>query len=80
MSDTGKPGREWRFYVDDMRKFAQKVLAYTQGASKNSWTVASPMMPLCGIWSLLARRPPTFPMAWRQAHPEIPWRLIQGDA
>ena len=27
MSDAGK--REWRFYLDDMIEFAEKVLAYT---------------------------------------------------
>ncbi len=37
MSDTGKPGREWRFYVDDMRKFSQKVLAYTQDMSQQEF-------------------------------------------
>lgn len=25
------PGREWRFYVDDMVAFASKVIAYTNG-------------------------------------------------
>lgn len=32
MSD--KPVREWRFYVDDMVSFSEKVLAYTYGMSK----------------------------------------------
>ncbi len=26
-----EPGRAWRFYLDDMAGFAEKVLAYTQG-------------------------------------------------
>ena len=25
-------GREWRFYIDDMIAFAEKVVAYTNGA------------------------------------------------
>jgi len=29
MSDTSQ--REWRFYLDDMINFAEKVLAYTDG-------------------------------------------------
>lgn len=29
MSETA--GREWRFYLDDMRAFAEKVLTYTDG-------------------------------------------------
>jgi uncharacterized protein with HEPN domain len=28
MSDSDKPVREWRFYLDDMIGFAEKVLAY----------------------------------------------------
>jgi uncharacterized protein with HEPN domain len=31
MSDT--PLREWRFYIDDVIACAQKVAAYTDGAS-----------------------------------------------
>ena len=27
--------REWRFYVDDMIAFAEKVLAYTAGLDQN---------------------------------------------
>jgi len=27
MSEQEKPEREWRFYVEDMRKFAEKALA-----------------------------------------------------
>jgi hypothetical protein len=30
MSDAGKPVREWRFYIDDMIGFAEKVLSYTE--------------------------------------------------
>jgi uncharacterized protein with HEPN domain len=29
MSDSDEPVREWRFYLDDMIGFAEKVLAYT---------------------------------------------------
>jgi len=29
MSDPDEPVREWRFYLDDMIGFADKVLAYT---------------------------------------------------
>lgn len=31
MSDSDEPVREWRFYLDDMIGFAEKVLAYTEG-------------------------------------------------
>jgi uncharacterized protein with HEPN domain len=29
MSDTSK--HEWRFYIDDMISFAEKVMVYTEG-------------------------------------------------
>lgn len=30
--------REWRFYVDDMNDFAQKVCAYTEGLDQAAFT------------------------------------------
>ena len=35
MSDTA--GREWRFYLDDMIGFAERVLAYTRGLDAASF-------------------------------------------
>ncbi len=37
MSDAGKAGREWRFYIDDMAEFAEKVLAYTEGMDQQAF-------------------------------------------
>ena len=34
MSDTGKEQREWRFYLDDMLKFARNVQTYTDGMTQ----------------------------------------------
>lgn len=36
MSDAG-PAREWRFYVDDMIGFAEKVLSYTEGMDRTEF-------------------------------------------
>ncbi|BBL60695.1 HepT-like ribonuclease domain-containing protein [Methylomonas koyamae] len=36
MSETA--GREWRFYLDDMRAFAEKVLTYTDGFDQQGFT------------------------------------------
>lgn len=33
MSDPA-PVREWRFYVDDMICFAEKILSYTEGMDR----------------------------------------------
>lgn len=30
-------GREWRFYIDDMIAFAEKVVAYTAGLDQQSF-------------------------------------------
>ena len=35
MSDSVQ--REWRFYLDDMIDFAEKVIAYTQGLNQESF-------------------------------------------
>ncbi|VVC84122.1 Protein of unknown function DUF86, BT0167 group [Sideroxydans sp. CL21] len=35
MSDTVK--REWRFYLDDMIGFAEKVKAYTDGLNQENF-------------------------------------------
>jgi len=40
MSDGTKPQREWRFYIDDMIGFAEKVLAYTEGMDQQDFTAS----------------------------------------
>ncbi len=35
MSDSAQ--REWRFYIDDMIGFAEKVIAYTQGLDQDGF-------------------------------------------
>ena len=30
-------GREWRFYIDDMIAFAEKVIAYTNGLDQKAF-------------------------------------------
>jgi hypothetical protein len=52
MSDTGRSEREWRFYLDDMIAFAQKVRSYTDGLDQPvSWPTRAPTMPRCEIWN-----------------------------
>ena len=48
MSDQRE--REWRFYIDDMIRFAEKVTAYTDDLiSRVLSAAASPTTPLCAI-------------------------------
>ena len=38
MSEPG--GREWRFYIDDMIAFAEKVVAYTSGLDQQAFVAS----------------------------------------
>ncbi len=38
MSDV--PVREWRFYLDDMIGFAEKVIAYTEGLDQSGFVAS----------------------------------------
>lgn len=60
-------GREWRFYVDDMVSFAQKVLTYTAGLDQQRF-VASELH--------YGEAATHVSEAVRLAHPEVPWRLL----
>ena len=33
-------GREWRFYIDDMIAFAEKVVAYTNGLDQQAFVAS----------------------------------------
>jgi len=41
MSGKHKPDRAWRFYVDDMIGFTEKVLAYTEGMDRHAFGTIS---------------------------------------
>jgi uncharacterized protein with HEPN domain len=74
MSDSA--GREWRFYVDDMIAFAEKVIAYTDGLDQAAF-VASGMNYDAALRNLelIGEAATHVPEAVRAAHPQIPWRL-----
>ncbi len=76
MSDAPPP-REWRFYLNDMISFAEKVVTYTEGLDQASF-VASALTYDATLRNLeligeAARR---IPDEIRDAHTEIPWRMI----
>lgn len=69
--------RAWRFYLDDMIGFAEKVLAYTEGLDQAAF-VASGLNYDATLRNLelIGEAATRIPDVVRAAHPEIPWRMI----
>lgn len=69
--------REWRFYVDDMIGFAERVLAYTAGLDQNAF-VANALVYDATLRNLelIGEAATHVPDDVRQAHPQVPWRMI----
>lgn len=69
--------REWHFYLNDMIEFAEKVLTYTKGLDQagfleNELTYDATLRNL----ELIGEAATHIPNEVRNAHPEIPWRMI----
>ena len=69
--------REWRFYVDDMIVFAEKVVAYTHGLDQagfeaNGQTYDATLRNL----ELIGEAAMHIPTAVRESARQIPWRQI----
>ena len=75
MSDAS--GREWRFYIDDMIDFAEKVLVYTEGLDQESFVESGLNYDatLRNI-ELIGEAATHIPAKVRAEHPEVPWRMI----
>ena len=75
MSDTSN--REWKFYLDDMIDFAEKVLAYTERLDQPGF-VANRLVYDATLRNLelIGEAATHIPEAIRNAHDEIPWRMI----
>ena len=74
MSDVAK---EWRFYLDDMTWFASKVMAYTAGLDQAGFA-ANELIYDATLRNLelIGEAATHVPDEIRNAHPEIPWRMI----
>lgn len=73
----GAAPREWRFYLDDMIGFAEKVQAYTAGLDQarfeaNGITYDATLRNL----ELIGEAATRIPQSVRDASPQIPWRLV----
>jgi len=69
--------REWRFYLDDMIGFVEKVIAYTDDLNQAGF-VASSLNYDATVRNLelIGEAATHVPDTIRQANPQIPWRLI----
>lgn len=75
MSDAVK--REWRFYLEDMIGFTEKVIAYTQTLDQDSF-VSSGLNYDATLRNLelIGEAATHIPEDVREANPRIPWRLV----
>jgi len=69
--------RAWRFYIDDMIGFAEKVIAYTDGLDQVGF-VASGLNydAVVRNLELIGESATHIPSEIRESNPMIPWRVI----
>ena len=79
MSDAGQETREWRFYIQDMIEFSEKVLSYTEGLDQEAF-IADELTYDATLRNveLIGEAASHIPSEVREAHPDIPWRAIVG--
>lgn len=79
MSDAEQGAREWRFYIQDMIEFGEKVLAYTEGLDRDGF-IADELTYDATLRNLqlIGQAATHIPSEVREAHPDIPWRAIVG--
>ena len=69
--------REWRFYLDDMIKFAEKVIVYTDGLDQAAFATSELNYDATlRNLELIGEAATHIPEIVRAAKPQIPWRLI----
>jgi uncharacterized protein with HEPN domain len=69
--------REWRFYVDDMIAFAEKVTTYTDGLDQEHFAASGLNYDATlRNLELIGEAATHVPEAIRAAHTQVPWRLI----
>jgi len=76
MSDAS-PAREWRFYVEDMVAFCDKVVTYTQGLDRSSFAAdAMRYDATLRNLELIGEAATHIPAEVRSAATDVPWRLV----
>ena len=77
--DAEHEGREWRFYVQDMVEFGEKVLSFTDGMDQEAF--ASDALTYDATLrniQLIGEAATHVPAKVRESHSDIPWRAIVG--
>lgn len=71
------PEREWRFYIDDMIGFAERVIAYTDGLDQAGFeTSAMAYDATLRNLELIGEAATRVPQAVREKYGDIPWRQL----
>ena len=79
MSDFSQSARTWRIFLEDMVRFCERVLDYTAGLDQPEFVADSRTFDASVHNIILIGEAAThIPPEVRDAHPEIPWRLIVG--
>jgi uncharacterized protein with HEPN domain len=76
MSERGGQ-REWRFYIEDMRRFATKVVSYAEGMGAAEF-VGNEMVydAVLRNLELIGEAANHVPVEVRERHPDVPWRQV----
>lgn len=70
-------GREWRFYIDDMIAFAEKVVAYTNGLDQQAFITSGLVYDATlRKLELIGEAATHVPDDVRTAHPQVLWRQV----
>ena len=79
MSDAEQGAREWRFYIQDMIEFSEKVLSYTEGLDQDAF-IADELTYDATLRNLelIGEAATHIPSEVREAYPDIPWHAIVG--
>ena len=79
MSNAEHGAREWRFYIQDMIEFSEKVLSYTEGLDQDAF-IADELTYDATLRNLelIGEAATHIPNEVRETYPDIPWHAIVG--
>ena len=79
MSEGEREKREWRFYIQDMIEFSEKVLTYSNELDQATF-LADGLIYDATLRNLqlIGEAATHIPIEVRKAHPDIPWHAIVG--